>query len=146
MKSKIAFMLFILGLAVAAPYFIKGPDGKPLMSFDDKQELLSTEDTRQTYYKWQDKDGVWHFGDEVPEGVTAQAVDIDTAANVIQSVKLPDKDGEADSGKKPQQEPAAPQPGLPMTVNPADIPKLLDDAKGVQALVDQHKKEIDQAR
>jgi hypothetical protein len=146
MKSKIAFMLFILGLAVAAPYFIKGPDGKPLMSFDDKQELLSTEDTRQTYYKWQDKDGVWHFGDEVPEGITAQAVDIDTAANVIQSVKLPDKDSEADSGKKPQQEPAAPLPGLPMTVNPADIPKLLDDAKGVQALVDQHKKEIDQAR
>ncbi len=147
MKSKIAFMLFILGLAVAAPYFINGPDGKSLMSLDDKQELLSTEDTRQTYYKWQDKNGVWHFGDEVLEGVTAQAVDIDTAANIIQSVRLPQMDGEDGSADKKQtQEPAAPLPGLPMTVNPADIPKLLDDAKGVQALVDQHKKDINQAR
>ena len=144
MKSKIAFMLFILGLAVAAPYFIKGPDGKPLMSSDSEPELLSTEQTRQTYYKWQDSKGVWHFGDEVPEGVVAQAVGVDTAANVIQSVKVAAR--EENTEKKRQQEPEANAPGLPMTVNPADIPKLLDDAKGVQALVDQHKKDIDQAR
>ena len=114
MKSKIAFMLFILGLAVAAPYFIKGPDGKPLMSSDSEPELLSTEQTRQTYYKWQDSKGVWHFGDEVPEGVVAQAVGVDTAANVIQSVKVAAR--EETTEKKRQQEPEANAPGLPMTV------------------------------
>ncbi|MCD8522269.1 MAG: DUF4124 domain-containing protein [Saccharospirillaceae bacterium] len=144
MKSKIAFMLVILGLAVAAPYFIKGPDGKPLLSSGTEPELLSTEQTRQTYYKWQDNKGVWHFGDEVPDGVVAQAVDIDTAANVIQSVKVPAP--QESEEKKRQDEPDAKIPGLPMTINPADIPKLLDDAKGVQTLVDQRKKDIDQAR
>ena len=114
------------------------------MSSDSEPELLSTEQTRQTYYKWQDSKGVWHFGDEVPEGVVAQAVGVDTAANVIQSVKVAAR--EETTEKKRQKEPEVNAPGLPMTVNPADIPKLLDDAKGVQALVDQHKKDIDQAR
>ncbi|UXD86004.1 DUF4124 domain-containing protein [Thalassolituus hydrocarboniclasticus] len=146
MKSKIAFALVFLLLAIAAPYFIKGPDGKPLLSFEQTDGLLSSEDTRQTYYKWQDKSGVWHFGDDIPEGVTAQAVDIDTAANVVQSVKLTGKEGADSTENKTQQEPALTLPGLPMTVNPADIPKLLEDASNVQSLVDQHKKEIDQAR
>jgi len=137
MKSKIAVVVIILVAALAAPYFIKGPDGKPLLSLHNETDAQqSTEQTRQTFYKWQDDQGQWHFADEVPAGVNAVAVEVDTAANVLQSVTLPAEV----AAEKPQPEAPAEVSApsvLPMTVDPAAIPKLIDDAKNIQTLLDE---------
>ncbi len=147
MKVKIALMAFILAvvlaLAVIAPYFIKGPDGKPLMSAD---KTLSHQGSRQTFYKWQDDKGMWHFSDEVPDGVQALPVEVDTAANIVQSVPLEKK---AEDKAEPEAEAAADKvsapAGFPMTVDPAAIPQLIKDAQNVQSLVDKRTRQIDDA-
>lgn len=145
MKYKIAMMILVLAGAAVAPYFIKGPDGQPLMSLPKMDSQLSTEETRQTFFKWQDAKGQWHFGDEVPEGAVGVPVSVDTAANILQSVKVPVKEEQVASKRKVE---AAPQtiPGLPMTVNPAEIPKLIEDAQNVQSLVDERSKQLQQVR
>lgn len=145
MKLKIGMMLVILVVAMAAPYFIKGRDGKPLMAFGPEQpiDILSSEKTRQQYMKWQDENGVWHFGDEVPEGVTPQVVSVDTAANVIRSVKLPEKESEND---QQHSDPATPSVPLPMTVAPEQISQMMDDAANVQQLMNDRTKQLDNLR
>ena len=145
MKVKIALMAVtlavVLAVAVIAPYFIKGPDGKPLMSAD---KTLSYQGSRQTFYKWQDDKGMWHFSDEVPDGVQALPVEVDTAANIVQSVPVEKK---AEEDAEPAAEVAADQvsvpAGFPMTVDPAAIPQLIKDAQNVQSLVDKRSQQID---
>lgn len=143
MKAKIVLLVVILAVLLVIPFFLKRPDGSPLMELPKPDTTISTEQTRQTFYKWQDAKGHWHFGDEVPDGVTAVPVSVDTAANIMQSVKAPQP--AATKTPKPA-EPAAALPGLPMTVNPAEIPKLIEDAKNVQNLLDEHNRQLEQQR
>lgn len=145
MKFKIGMMLVILVVAMMAPYFIKGRDGKPLMAFGPEQpiDILSSEKTRQQYMKWQDENGMWHFGDEVPEGVVAQVVSVDTAANVIRSVKLPEKVPEEKEETDKGNTSGVP---LPMTVQPEQISQMMDDAANVQQLMNDRTKQLDSIR
>ncbi|WP_420588758.1 DUF4124 domain-containing protein [Bacterioplanoides sp.] len=135
MKFKIGMMLVVLGAAMAAPYFIQGRGGDLLKNFDAEQSLdiLSTEKTRQQYQKWQDEKGVWHFGDSVPEGVATEVVNVDTAANVIRSIKLAKNEEEEQDGKGKSGGPSLPFPG---TVSPDKVGEMMDDAKNVQQLLD----------
>ncbi|MAK91219.1 MAG: hypothetical protein CMI08_08785 [Oceanospirillaceae bacterium] len=145
MKYRLALKLLplfvVLAIMVATPYVMKGG-----FSMDSVPEIipdvLSTTQTRQTYYKWQDASGQWHMGDEVPEGVNAVPVEIDTAANILKSVGLPEP-AEQSKPEVAAEEPA-PIPGVPMTVNPADIPKLLQDTDKLKAMMEQRNKQIDQ--
>lgn len=145
MKLKIGMMLVILVVAMAAPYFIKGRDGKPLMAFGPEQpvDILSSDKTRQQYMKWQDENGLWHFGDEVPEGVVAQVVSVDTAANVIRSVKLPEKEPEEKAKADKESTTGIP---LPMTVQPEQLSQMMDDAANVQQLMNDRTKQLDSIR
>jgi hypothetical protein len=146
MKFKIGLMVLVLIAAMAAPYFMKGKNGEPLMSFgiDENMDILSTEQTRQQYAKWQDENGVWHFGDDIPEGVHTEVVNVDTAANVIRSVKLAKKEAANDS-KKPGQ-PSAPSLPLPMTVDPGKVSEIMDDATNVQNLLDERAAQLEKVR
>ena len=149
MKFKIALMVLTLAVLCILPWFIKKQDGTPLMTLPQVDTQLSTEQTRQTFYKWQDASGNWHFGDEVPEGVTAVAVNIDTAANVVQGLRPPQPESTATQSAPvttPGPQSTSPLPGLPMTVNPADIPKLIDDAKNIQNLVNERARQTEQTR
>lgn len=133
MKLKIGIMLVVLGAAVAAPYFIKGRDGKPLVDFtgNKSMDILSTEKTRQQFHKWQDEKGVWHFGDEVPEGMKTKVVKVDTAANIIRSIKV-HKEEEAE-GKAEISPSSLPFPG---TVSPDKVGEMMENAQNVQQLLD----------
>ena len=76
------------------------------------------------------------------QGVNAVPVEIDTAANILKSVGLPEP-AEQSKPEVAAEEPA-PIPGVPMTVNPADIPKLLQDTDKLKAMMEQRNKQIDQ--
>jgi hypothetical protein len=147
----------MVGGALVLPWFLKGPDGKPLVDKMDEvkaqalreDSTVSTEKTRQTFYKWQDANGVWQFGDSVPDGINAVPVQVDTAANIIRSEKAPV--AVADPGK-PAQTPVVTliedsqrvNPLTPIT-NPSKVTGLIDQAKGVQDLVTGRVESIDQA-
>ncbi len=77
---KFPFVMLTLALlaALVAPFFLRGPDGQPLMTIDDFIETpaASISITPTNVYRWQDEYGVWQFGDEPPLGVEAQVMEI----------------------------------------------------------------------
>ncbi len=81
MNLFIKLLLLSLVLAVAAPLFLKGPNGKPLMSISDLTPSLpelkegienGTEALgpgKTKIYKWKDENGQWQLSDSPPMSV-----------------------------------------------------------------------------
>ncbi len=75
MKLFYLLITLVLIAAVGAPFFLKGPTGQPLMRVDQViDDTVPSMPTR--VYRWQDKHGVWQFGESPPEGVVAEPVDV----------------------------------------------------------------------
>jgi len=98
-------------------------------------------------YKWRGDDGSWHFSEQLPEGVTPEkTIFLNAETNIVQSLPQPEKTQEPIAAIDDQ---AANQPATqPINLNPYSqqaIEKLLNDARGVQAIMDQRNRELDQA-
>merc|ERR1711879_192043 len=125
----------LVGGAMALPYFLNGPDGNPLMSLEPGiDSALSTEKTRQTYYKWQDANGVWQFGDNPPEGIRKVAVNVDTAANVLQS-SSPSPSSGSTTERKSTFKGEVPKAGTNAILNPGAAKQAINDAKALQGMM-----------
>ena len=141
MKSKVrlGFMVLTIAAALMGPYlrsrYLNSGNNQTYVPIN----VISTDETRQTYYKWQDDNGQWHFGDEPPEGVTLHEVNIDTAANILQPVAVAKKDVE-----KPESKAAVPQKTLPlpMTVDPESVKDMMDKAENVQNLMNERNQQL----
>lgn len=138
MKIKIAIMLVVLLVLSSIPFvwqtsFVNGGANNTPM-----REVMSSSKTQHVFYKWQDDDGRWHMGDEPPDGVVLHAINVDTAANILQPVAAP-------SGKSPSAA-KQPSPGLslpsPLTIQPAQVKTLLQDAHNVQELMNERSQQI----
>lgn len=155
-------LLFAVVAAVAAPFIIRDPDGRPLMSVDQlKMPRLATpdlpdvgrlvgqakdglrlgEDRDQrrttTVFKWRDADGVWHFSDEaVAGGAPVEPVELDPDANLVRHEPPKEQRVPSASGSSSGPEPGAPPSGgLPLT----RTPELVERARQVdQLLTDRH--------
>ena len=44
---------------------------------------------KQTFYKWQDKNGQWHYGSKAPEEVQAKSITYDPNRNTVQMDLFP---------------------------------------------------------
>lgn len=130
--TMIIFLVSVLGVALATPYIMKrvnsGGDWSVSTVYTPP---ASTAETRQTFYKWQDASGQWHFGNDKPEGVDVVEVNIDTAANIIAPVGTPKSD-------KPEQELITPEVKVPDSpvVMPGQALELIDQAKQVKAMME----------
>ena len=100
MKLFVRLMMLVLVLALCGPFFIKGPDGRPLWTIGttiakvrgwladmtsgsvlENAPVIGEQEV--TVYRWRDADGVWQFAAEPPAGVTAEAMQIDTRTNAV---------------------------------------------------------------
>jgi len=43
---------------------------------------------KQTFYKWQDKNGQWHYGSKAPEEVQAKSITYDPNRNTVAAIKV----------------------------------------------------------
>lgn len=100
--------------------------------------------TQQNVYKWQDEQGQWHLSDTAPKGIEFETVQVNSAANVIPSVKLPSEGLEDATELKPKPSPDKPA-FVPATVNPMQIPELIHQAQDVERLLQARKQALDQA-
>ena len=81
---KVFYITMVLGLlgTLVLPFFMKGPEGKPLMT---KEQLASdslsalTPDEPTVIYRWQNEHGVWQFGESAPEHAVATKLSVDTS-------------------------------------------------------------------
>ncbi len=143
MKRKIVFFAVFLLVVATLPLILMKRGGAFWPAAEIDPGVISTEQTRKVFHKWQDSNGQWHFGEEVPEGVKAVAVEVDTAANIIQGVRAPSAPV---ADKKPVAEPTGPIPGIPMTVNPADIPAMMENARQLEKQLNQRQQQIEAVR
>ena len=146
MKLFVKLMLFIVVAALAAPFILKGPDGRPLMSLD----MLKAPDVKLpdfskaadavsaslnkageepskavAVYKWQDENGSWHFSDNVEQGQSAQKLNVDPNANLVHY---------EGAGESRAQDEHDAQSGSPLGA----VGTLIGDAKNVGHLQEEH--------
>lgn len=130
--TAIIFMMSVLGVAFATPYVMKRiQSGDSGVSLSPYTPPVSSAQTRQTFYKWQDANGQWHFGNEAPEGVEAIPVNIDTAANILAPVATQEE-------KPTDAQLISPEPAIPDSpvVMPSQALELIDQAKQVKSMLE----------
>ena len=133
----------IVGIMLAVPYYFYGGGKMPgfLQDFGwgggtEKPAVPenfsnAVTDKEVTVYKWVDKDGIQHFGSTAPAGVVAEEKHLRPNDNVIQAMKIPEKE---ETEKKPAVNADA---ILKNPYKPENVKQLINDAKNVQKLLDQ---------
>lgn len=145
----IRMMICIVVIAIAAPFFIPGPNGTPIMTLDmlkfEKPSISIPDmpnislggdssgrpDTSQALYRYQDESGAWHFTDQMPSDGSAELVEI-SEINLV----------------------AAPPPGVvqeetevnanPLTAITGAV-DVMEDAQAVQQMLDDRAGQMDQS-
>jgi hypothetical protein len=151
----------MLGGAMIVPFFMKNNAGKPMFSMPEAKDFIpssltpdkaaqaipSLPSNSQTFYKWQDESGTWHYGDTPPtNGPTFSTINVDSNTNIIQSVSVALKPAPTDSVNTK----------TPNTTNTSDTPlsnvlsldraiNVLNDAQNVQGLIDNHSAQLEAA-
>lgn len=83
MRTYLVILALLVIAALIAPYFLKGPDGQPLMRAEVPAAVVpGALGAGDTVYRWQDEHGVWQFGESPPQGVEAQAVVLDSESGI----------------------------------------------------------------
>ena len=142
MKFKILSMLVILGILSVTPMIYMGKFD-PLSFFDSGFSTGASEfeklkakapknlssvvtDEKVQIYKWRDKNGVMQFSSTPPAtGGDAEQVVLDPNSNLMQAVKVPEKEAVVEEAESPN----------PYTVD--GMKKVMDDAKGVEEMLQQ---------
>lgn len=151
----IRLMIGLLIVACIAPFFIKGPDGEPVMTLDDwrvelPEAMTSWFDQPSTssgvtgesaaaskIYKWQDEDGSWHFGNAPPEAVVAEALQLGEV-NLMPAYEPPP------AARQAQTQTAAPAAPIgAVTATPGQIKEMMNTVNNLQQTIDSRKTEMD---
>ena len=106
MRPTTLFLIFMIG-ALGFLFFIGKqmgvkPPKLPELSLPKAVTSLTQERDQDSkanggIYKWRDESGAWHYGDQPPEGVHAQTVDVDPNRNVLASPKQAPSSAEAEN-------------------------------------------------
>lgn len=149
MKRPIFFLVVLVIIAFLGPMLMKKPDGTPFMEapWDSASDSSFSQsvNTSQSFYKWQDENGTWHYSDQPQSGQNIETVTVNTNANLIQGLRAEKKEEEKEEKVEKKEEPKTPGIPLPMTVPLDKVSKMLDDANNMQQLMDNRSKQIDQA-
>lgn len=152
MKIFTKLLLLALVAGLAAPFFLKGPNGQPLLNYKD---FIPTPDSIMNsvtpkaeikMYKWKDAKGHWQFGDNPPEGVAANEMHVKTQINSMKTIELPDgfKDNiNTEEDTNPRFDPLS-SGASPLSTAPIEkVPEMLDQIEGFQQKLDDRAKTLD---
>ncbi len=124
MRLFVKCLIVVLIVALGAPFFLRGPDGEPLMRPDevaDKARLQwqrlwsdgarSVRDVAERagfetadpviVYRWRDAQGQWHYTDAENAPAGSEAVVLDPDSNTYRPAPLPAGGGSATSSGPP---------------------------------------------
>lgn len=149
MKLFIKLLLFIVLLALAAPFFMKKPDGSPMLTLqslglgtvahkvsevlpDSRPELPKTAEV----YRWQDEKGIWHYSDKA-QTPAAQKHQLQISQNRLPHVAVADK--EEDEGA----DESLAHPQIPEHASLGDVPQLLKQVEQIKKTAEQRNKTLE---
>jgi hypothetical protein len=154
MKRPIFIMLVLIALAFAGPMLMKKADGTPFLespldyfSSDSKGTNSGTSsiNSSQSFYKWQDENGTWHYSDQPQAGQNIETVTVNTNTNLIQGLRMEKEEEKEPEEKKEEAKKETSSIPLPMTVPFEKVSEMLDDANNLQQVMDNRNKNIEQA-
>jgi sporulation protein YlmC with PRC-barrel domain len=149
MKRPIFIMLVLVAIAFAGPMLMKKPDGTPFMEApwqsSDSSNSAPSINSNQSFYKWQDEDGTWHYSDQPQVGKNIETVTVNINTNLIQGLRIEKKEEKVIEKEVKKPEPESPSIPLPMTVPMEKVSKMLEDASNMQQVMDNRNKQIEQA-
>ena len=109
----------------------------------------------RSFYKWKDQNNVWQFTIQPPPDPNTDyhVITTDPNANIIQSLSKNDiaqalgwkteEDEKKEDKKEKEDEASLPSMPIPSTIPADQIPKLIEQAKGVQELMNNRNKTLD---
>ena len=148
MKFKIFTMLVILGILSVMPMIYMGKFD-PMAFFDSSlrngvsefknikakvPESLSNgvTDKKVQVYKWRDENGIMQFSNTPPPtGGDAEQIELNPNKNIVQAVKIPEKEEPKEVAKTES----------PNPYSVKGMKKVMNDAKGVEALLQKRHEE-----
>ncbi len=95
-KNFIRTLLLSLVFSAVFPFVYPWQDGKPLLSLNQLKlpalpELPWSKADQAgqpvTVYKWQDAEGDWQFGNEPPQGIAYESLELDPDTNLLAAVE-----------------------------------------------------------
>lgn len=153
MKFKIFKMLIILGILAATPMIYmgkfnpmdildaglsSGSSGLDKLKAKAPSGLTSvTTNEKVQVYKWRDKNGVLQFSNTPPMDGQAETIELNPNDNVIQAVKIPEKEVVVKQ--------AANNTERPNPYSPKGMKKVMDDVKGVEDLLNERNEKQQEA-
>lgn len=137
---------------------VTGKTINPNVLTREQLALLKIEQQDNIFYRWQDANGVWQFSNLPNRNTLNHVVRTNPDANVLQSMAQEDIDrafgrqvasqtGNSITENNPLASGKEMEKGLlpiPTTVPVTEIPKLLDQAKDVQRIMEQRLQKMDQ--
>lgn len=139
MLLKIIVLLVIA--ACVAPFFIQGPNGKPLMTVDDWFDADEPAETTTVVYKWQDAAGTWHYTDELPEDIEGQVVSLSEPINTLPPPKAATAPKDVRMETERLAAGAAAVPGG-LTISSDQMGEMMDTVGNLQQDLDDRAREI----
>jgi hypothetical protein len=154
MKRTIFIMCVLVTIAFVGPMLIKKPDGTPFIkspldwfstSLAGLHNNESSSSNSQSFYKWQDDDGTWHYSDKSPAKKNIETVTVNINTNLIQGLRVVKKNEQPIIEKNLQPKVENSPIALSISAPIEKISKILEDANNIQQLMDNRNKQIEQA-
>ncbi|MGB1091444.1 MAG: hypothetical protein ACPGYX_04925 [Oceanobacter sp.] len=104
----------------------------------------------EKYFRWQDSDGNWQFGDRssVPTGVAATELDLSDLTNILKSVDTSEfmerMDSPSNSVASEEFDLAETPDSLSLLLNPQQALKTIEEAKKVKAMMEARNRDIEE--
>lgn len=151
MLKPIIFMITMLIIAFIGPFMMQGGSLQDLMSNplglfatpsddSDKQEF-SNITSSQTFYKWQDENGQWHYSDKEFAAVNSEKVKVDTESNLIQGLRSKDEEDKEEGKEKSF---VSKVTTLPVSVSPEKVKDVFEDAEAARNAPQERLKQLEQ--
>ncbi|MFT7243158.1 MAG: hypothetical protein ACI82A_000500 [Candidatus Azotimanducaceae bacterium] len=138
-------MIFVLLAAFVGLFFLKGPNGEPLLTLDDLKPTLPEVESSSVptqVYKWQDENGVWQFSNQPVDEGQGEVIELDGNINIMPAVDTSILNAGRKASSSPSPAMSIP-PGL-TTVSGDKIQEMMSTVNNLQETVDNRKAEMDQ--
>lgn len=145
MKLFIKLLMFLVVLALAAPFFMKKPDGSPMLTLqsiglksvvdkvDAVKHEVSVPKTAQVY-RWQDEKGVWHYSDQA-QTAAAEKHQVNISQNRLKHLDVAPESEDETAAVAPQV--------VPERASLGDVPQLLKQVEQVKQTAEQRNRVLE---
>ena len=140
------FTFSLLAAAIILPFFLKTENGRPTLVMPTSDDFIpdsltgkqsaetAPASSSQTFFKWKDAEGNWHYGDRPPAGSdNVSTLQVDTNTNIIQSLKI-ESEEEATSLNANQPQMSESLSDGKLTID--DAMNVMNDAKAVRDMME----------